>query len=72
MNSKDLIYCGNKAEEMRKALHRKEKISNYDCREFRLGMLHVLYSLGFMTYSDESLDIMNLAGAFDKELRKSE
>ena len=66
---KDLIYCANRAEELRKALHRKNKICQHDCKEFRLGMLTVLGNLGFLTYDDESIDVTNEAGAWDKELR---
>lgn len=66
---KDLIYCANRAEELRKALHSKNKICQHDCKQFRLGMLTVLGNLGFLTYEDEPIDITNTAGAWDKELR---
>ena len=69
MNSKDLIHCANEAEKLRLALHRKDKISQYDCKAYRMGILTVLCRLGFMTYEEEAIDIANKAGAWDKELR---
>lgn len=69
MNSKDLICCANRAEELRKALHRKIKISRYDCKAYRMGMLTVLHNLGFITDQDEYMNIENKAGAWDKELK---
>lgn len=69
MNSKELICCANEAEKLRLALHRKNKMAHCDCKEYRQGVLTVLSTLGFLTYDDESIDITNIAGACDKELR---
>ncbi len=70
MNSKDLIHCANTAEDLRKALHKKDKMSHNDCKEYRLGVLRVLWDLGFIRDHDESINIMNFAGAIDKDLRR--
>lgn len=69
---KDLIRYANKCEEFRKSLHCKNKISQHDCKECRLGMLTVLGALDFLTYEDEPIDIANKAGAWDKELKGEE
>lgn len=66
MTSSDLIYCANRAENLRKALHKKDKMSPYDCKEYRRGVLDVLCVLGFIADPDESLDIINKAGAWYK------
>lgn len=72
MTSKDLIYCGNTAEELRKALHSKKKMSRYDCKAYRMGVLTVLLKLGFITDQDEYMNIENKAGAWDEELKGAE
>lgn len=70
--SKDLIRYAEHGENWRKALHRKDKISQYDCEAYRRGMLTVLGDLGFLTYEDEPIDLANKAGAWDKELKGEE
>lgn len=72
MNAKDLIFCANRAEELRKSLHSEKKICKYDCKEYRMGILTVLCNLGFITDPDESLNIVNSAGYWDKQLRSKE
>lgn len=69
MTSNDLIYCADRVENLRKALHKKDKMSPYDCEEYRIGVLDVLCVLGFITDPEESLNIINKAGAWDKDLR---
>ena len=70
MTSKDLIYCANTAESLRKALHKKDKMSPYDCREYRMGVRDLLCTLGFITDVDEAINIMNKVGAWDRDLRE--
>ena len=70
--SKDLIRYAEHGENWRKALHRKDRMSRYDCKEYRMGMLTVLGDLGFLTYEDEPIDLANMAGALDKELKGEE
>ena len=70
--SKELICYANEGEKLRKALHRKDKIAQCDCKEYRQGMLTVLGALGFLTYEDEPIDITNKAGAWNKELKGEE